>query len=179
MKKLSDFLRRRCGALFAGALAALLAFALGWYGHADYAAAQQEAKLCDQLRWLTEEVYDLKMQHEKRAGTGDLDTAISETSHALDLGPLRLRATLSYQLFIERNDASTRFHPEVSSYLMFLRDHLQTAQYPDYRSLEALFTATWPLTGISYSDLDEAMDTVYAQLATEEGRAALAVMGIS
>ncbi len=179
MKKLSDFLRKHCGALLAGTLAALLAFALGWYAHADYVTAQQEAKLCDQLRGLTKEVYDLQNQYNKHAGTGELDTAINEGIHALDLGPLRLRAVLSYQLFIELNSVSGRFQPEVSSYLMFLRDYLQAAQYPDYQSLEDLFTAVWPLTGISYSDLNEAMDTVYAHLSTEEGRAALAVMGIS
>ena len=101
-----------------GTLAVLPAFALGWYAHADYAFTQQEAKLCGQPRWLTE---------------------------------------------------------EVSSYLMFLRNYLQAAQYFNYRSLEDLFTATWPLTGISYTNLD----TVYAKSASEEGRAALAVMGIS
>ena len=179
MKKLPAFLQKHCGALLAGTLAVLLAFALGWYGHADYVTAQKEANLCDQLRWLTEEVYDLQHQYNTRARTGDLDTAINDGIHVLDLGPLRLRAVLSYQLFIELNDASTRFQPEVSSYLMFLCDYLQAAQYPDYRSLESLFTAAWPLTSISYSDLNEAMDAVYKHLSTEEGRAALAVMGIS
>lgn len=181
MKKLSDFLRRHCGALLAGTLAVLLAFALGWYAHADYAAAQQEAKLCDQLRWLTEEVYDLQTQYNKRVRTGKLDTAISEGLLNVDIAALRGCAGIAHDLlFVELNSSpAVRSHREATPYLMFLNSYLLRTQYSDYHSLEELFIATKPLMGVSYTNLDEALDAIEANLITEEGQAALAVMGIS
>ena len=177
MKKLSDFLRKHCGALLAGTLAALLAFALGWYAHADYAAAQQEAKLCDQLRWLTEEGDDLQMQYEKRARTGELDTPINEGLLSADVVTLRGRAGIAHDLLVELNSLpAVRSHREAIPYLIFLNSHLLRTQYSDYHSLEELFIATKPFMDVSYTNLNEALDAIEANLMTEKGQAALAIV---
>ena len=177
MKKLSDFLRKHCGALLAGTLAALLAFALGWYAHADYAAAQQEAKLCDQLRWLTEEVYDLQMQYEKRARTGELDTPINEGLLSADVVTLRGRAGIAHDLLVELNSLpAVRSHWEAIPYLIVLNSYLLRTQYSDYHSPEELFISTQPLMDVSYTNLNEALNTIEANLMTEKGQAALAIV---
>ena len=118
------------------------------------------------------------MQYEKRARTGELDTPINEGLLYMDIAALRAYAGIARDLlFVELNSSpAVRSHRDASPYLMFLHSYLLGIQYSDYHSLEELFVAAKPLMGVSYTNLDEALDAIEANLMSEEGQAALAIV---
>ena len=175
MKKLPGFLRKHCVAFLVGALAVLVAFGQGWYANADHVTAQRETELCDQMRWLAENVGSLQNQYKKRARTGELDDAIN-TGNQILISALRSYAGVTLDALIDLNSPPIRTHQEAVSYLHFLSTYLLAAEYPDYHALEELFAATWPLIEVSFSDLNEALDAITEHLSTQQGEAALDIV---
>ena len=175
MKKLPGFLRKHCGALLAGTLAALLSFALGWYGHADYTAAQKEADIPVHLTNMTRYASSLQNQQAIRRKADELEHSIGPENRMI-IGMLRRHAV---QLQEDLSTLSPPLHntqPEVNQYLLHLCNYLLMTDYPDYAALDQLFIAVWPLTETGDGTPAEQLKTLAENLTTEKGAAAVDIV---
>jgi len=175
MRKLSNFLRRHCAALLIGALAVLLAFGLGWYGHADYAAAQKEANIPVHLSNMTRYASSLQNQQQIRRKADELEHRIGLENRMI-LGLLRRHAVQMQEDLDALSPPLHNTQPEANQYLRYLCDYLLMTDYPDYAALDELFTAVWPLTETGGGTPAEQLETLAENLTSERGATALDIV---